>query len=115
MSNFKKVGIVVIMVAIMIGVSSVVFATDANTFVNIPDDSLENRLNNNTVNNAVNNTAINNLLNSTNTNNNSSSIYNNTSLPAAGSSNGMAIFAVVAVFGVSAIYAYKKIRDYNIK
>lgn len=119
MSNLKRIGIVVIMLIMLIGIASIVKATDTNTFTNIPDDSLGNRVNNNTANNAVNNTqntsSLNNLLNTTNTNSNTSSAYNNTSLPHAGSSDGIAVLAVVAVFGVSALYAYKKIRDYNIK
>lgn len=113
MLNLKKIGIVVMVVAIMIASSSVVFATDDNTFVNIPDDSLGNRLNNNTTNNTINNTT-NNVINNT-TNKNTSSVYNNTSLPKAGSADSMTVLAVIAVFGVSAVYAYKRIKYYNIK
>ena len=97
-------------VAIMIAFSSTVLATDSNTFVNIPDDSLGNRVNNNTTNNSVKNNTVNNT-----TNKNTSSVYNNTSLPKAGSVDSVTVLAVIAVFGVSAVYAYKKIRDYNIK
>lgn len=114
MSNLKKLGIVVMVVAIMIAFSSTVLATDSNTFVNIPDDSLGNRVNNNTMNNTTNNTVKNNTVNNT-TNKNTSSVYNNTSLPKAGSVDSVTVLAVIAVFGVSAVYAYKKIRDYNIK
>lgn len=110
MSNLKKLGIVVMVVAIMIAFSSTVLATDSNTFVNIPDDSLGNRVNNNTTNNSVKNNTVNNT-----TNKNTSSVYNNTSLPKAGSVDSVTVLAVIAVFGVSAVYAYKKIRDYNIK
>ena len=110
MSNLKKLGIVVMVVAIMIAFSSVVCATDDNTFINIPDNSLGNRVNNNTTNNTVKNNTVNNT-----TNKNTSSVYNNTSLPKAGSVDSVTVLAVIAVFGVSAVYAYKKIRDYNIK
>ena len=110
MSNLKKLGIVVMVVAILIAFSSTVLATDSNTFVNIPDDSLGNRVNNNTTNNSVKNNTVNNT-----TNKNTSSVYNNTSLPKAGSVDSVTVLAVIAVFGVSAVYAYKKIRDYNIK
>lgn len=113
MLNLKKIGIVLIIVVMMIFITKTVYATDTNQeFQNILDDSLGNKTNN-----TVNNSSINNLLNSTNTNTNknTSSIYNNTNLPKAGSSDGIAIIAVALVFGVSAIYAYRKIRDYNIK
>ena len=77
---------------------------------------------NNVVNNAtVTNTSVNNLLSSnTNVAKNSVSSYNNvanksntaTGLPYTGSDSSI-VFIVVALVG-SAIYAYKKIRDYNV-
>ncbi len=76
-------------------------------------------------NNVANNTATNNVVGNNTTNNtttniisgtNNTSRYNNTNttnLPKTGA-NDYAIFAIIAVCAVSAIYAYKKIRDYNV-
>lgn len=80
---------------------------------------------NNTVNNTVNkitntNTSVNNLVSSGNETKNNVSSYNNVAnkantsvgLPYTGS-NSSVVLIVIAFVG-SAIYAYKKIRDYNI-
>ena len=62
----------------------------------------------NTNSNRTNNT------NSNRTNNtNNSSIYNNTSLPKTGISDSIPVALLLVVFGVSSVYAYKKIRDYK--
>lgn len=68
-----------------------------------------NNINNNT-NNVTNNTS-NNTNNTNNTNN--SSIYNNTNLPSTGIEDSIPVAMLVVVFGISAIYAYKKINDYR--
>ncbi len=54
-------------------------------------------------------------LNGNRTNNASrnSSIYNNTNLPKTGIGDSLPIAALVVVFGISAVYAYKKIKDYR--
>lgn len=46
-------------------------------------------------------------------NTNNSSIYNNTNLPKTGIGDSLPIAALVVVFGISAVYAYKKIKDYR--
>lgn len=55
-----------------------------------------------------NNTPSNNLVG-----NNSSSSYNNTNLPKTGIEDSMPVVVLVVVFGISAVYAYKKINDYK--
>ena len=57
------------------------------------------------------NTNTNNSNKSNNTNN--SSIYNNTNLPKTGISDSIPVAMLVVVFGISAVYAYKKIKDYR--
>lgn len=73
--------------------------------------------NNTTSNNTSNNNTNNTNTNNTNTNNtsnvNSSSIYNNTNLPHTGIEDSVPAVALIVVFGISAIYAYKKIKDYR--
>lgn len=123
MTNFKKVLIVLLMAVLMISVSNIVLATEDDeniTFIEDEDpNSVTNGKNNTNTTNNTNNTNNTNTTNKTNntnkTNTNSSSKYNNTNLPKAGSSDGITVMVVVAVFGILAIYAYKKIRDYNIK
>lgn len=129
MTNLKKLLVVLLMAVLMIGVSNVVFATEEDENITfIPDENA-----NNTTNETTNNTTTNNLFNNTNstrnnttnstsnnttkntTTNANSSKYNNTNLPNAGSVDGIGVMVVVAVFGILALYAYKKIRDYNIK
>ena len=80
---------------------------NANTNSNIPsNNSNTNRSNINSAN-----------INSNNTNNannsNNSSIYNNTNLPKTGIEDSIPVAMLVVIFGISAIYAYKKIRDYR--
>lgn len=55
-----------------------------------------------------NNTPRNNLVG-----NNNSSSYNNTNLPKTGIEDSMPVVVLVVIFGISAVYAYKKINDYK--
>lgn len=80
-----------------------------------------NELNNTGVNNTniyntmPNNTPVNNNTNkntNTNTNKNTKTNNTNTTLPQTGIDSSMVF--IIAICGISAIYAYKKIRDYNI-
>lgn len=59
------------------------------------------------------NSTSNNTNKSNNTNN--SSVYNNTNnnLPKTGIEDSIPVAALVVVFGVSAVYAYKKIKEYK--
>lgn len=49
------------------------------------------------------------------TTNTTTSNYQNTTLPQTGDASDYAIFLLIAVAIVVAVYAYKKVRDYNIK
>ena len=48
-----------------------------------------------------------------NTNTNNSSIYNNTALPKTGIGDVVPVAALIVVFGISAVYAYRKINEYK--
>ena len=65
----------------------------------------------NVVNNTVNNTTTN------NTTNNTASVYNNTNTPnslsKAGIEDSIPTVVLIAIFGISAVYAYKKMNDYK--
>lgn len=54
-----------------------------------------------------------NTTNKTNSTNTNSSSYNNTNLPATGIEDSIPTVALIIVFGISSIYAYKKVRDYK--
>ena len=76
-------------------------------------DFSKNSVNNTSVNNtSVNNTSVNNTsVNNTTANRNSS--YNNTNLPKTGAEDVLPVAALVIVFGISAVFAYKKVSDYR--
>ena len=93
----------------------------ANTSVNASAINIttggESSTKNNVVNNATNNTANTNKNTNANINVNNKSLYNNanknsSSLPYTGTSDS--VLFIVGALLVSAIYAYKKIRDYNV-
>lgn len=70
------------------------------------NNSTNNTARNNTTNNATNNTA-------NNAARNNSSVYNNTSLPRTGISDSIPVAVLIVVLGISAVYAYKKMKDYR--
>lgn len=78
-----------------------------------------NRTNTNSSKNKANtnsNSSKNSNSNSLNTNGvrgNNVSSYNNTSLPKTGLQESLPVVLLVVVFGISAVYAYKKIKDYR--
>ena len=102
----KFILVMVIIMGVVIASSQVQAAivlnsTGGNTATNV----VENNTTNNTVNNVVNNTVA-------NTNTNKVNNLTNT-LPKTGIEDSPA--AIIMIIGViSAVYAYKKIRDYNI-
>ncbi len=70
----------------------------------------------NTANTGNTNTNTASRLNTNNSNRNTnrnSSIYNSTNLPKTGIGDSLPVAALVVIFGISAVYAYKKIKDYR--
>ena len=49
------------------------------------------------------------------TTNTTGSTYQNTALPQTGDASDYAIFMLILVAAVVAVYAYKKVKEYNIK
>lgn len=133
----KKLNIVKGLLITLVSLSMIIFTTN---FVSAADDgyvdvdfdnaaslnSSSNKANTNS-----NKTNTNSSKNKTNTNSNSSknsnsnslntngvrgnnvSSYNNTSLPKTGLQESLPVVLLVVVFGISAVYAYKKIKDYR--
>lgn len=122
MKILKNVKIVLAM-AISFGIivmSTQVFAAN-NTSENYAGitDLNANNTSNNTSNNTANNTTTNNTTNNSALNNvsvlttNNTTKYNNTALPNTGIGDVMPATLLVIVFGISAVYAYKKVQDYK--
>ena len=128
MKNSKLVKVVIgaIVSLIVIIMANQVFADDVTDLTNLlgnsssTNNSVSNTTNNttnSTSNRTSNNTVANNSLNSLTNNSvlttNNTSVYNNSSLPKTGIEDHIPATILLVVFGVSAIYAYKKIQDYR--
>ena len=108
MKNSKVIMEIVIIISLLLALSTVVLAD--NTQIIIGGGST----------NTQNDTATNipNVINTTtNTNTNTNTSYrtntNTETLPKTGVTDGYVVAILVTVCAISAIYAYKKIRDYN--
>ncbi len=124
MKNSKLVKVVMgaIISLIVVAMANQVFADNVtdltNALGNSSSSSNISSTNNITSNTALNNTTRNNTVNNTIKNNsvlttNNTSSYNNTSLPKTGIEDHIPATILLVVFGVSAVYAYKKIQDYR--
>ena len=69
--------------------------------------------NNSNTNNNNSNRANNNANANNNSNNNNNSVYNNNNLPKTGIGDSVPVAMLIVVFGISAVYAYKKVKDYR--
>lgn len=120
-TNLVKVVSILLVSLMVILFTTNVFAADNDTSFQDLTSTLNNTTENNTSKNTNSNTNSNNAnknTNNTNSNTNSnntnnSSIYNNTDLPKTGVESSIPVVVLVAVFGISAVYAYKKVNDYK--
>ena len=118
-SNLIRVILILVMSTMFILFSTNVFAADGSDDFNDLTSTLNNTAANNTAanlagnssNNALNTNKTNNANNTNNTNN--ASIYNNTNLPKTGIGDSIPVAMLVVVFGISAVYAYKKVKEYR--
>ena len=107
MSNIKTKELIICLIAII----ALVLTITTNVFATTPylGDALGNNTNNEEIPQipeTTNNTNTNNI----NTNNNTNT--NKTAMPNTGVD--YSVVFIIAVCGISAVYAYKKIRDYNV-
>lgn len=123
----KKSNLIQIITILLVSIMVMLFSTSVNaetTLDPINMQALESNSNSNSANNTnTNNTNKANKTNNTNTNNtnkanninntNNSSVYNNNNLPKTGIEDSIPVAALVVVFGVSAVYAYRKIKEYK--
>lgn len=108
----KKIILAVLTIMLIVSLVSPVLATSGGLqVINENTQSDNNTLSNNT---PTNNTNTNTNNTNINTSNNNTSRYNNNTntLPKTGV-NDYSIALIIIVCLVSAVYAYKKIRDYN--
>ena len=122
----RKSNLIKVVSILLISLMFMLFTTTVNAAENVDlynDLSLSNTNSSNTNTNTANtntNTNSNSNTNSKtntnsnrNTNTNNSSIYNNTSLPNTGIGDVVPVAALIIVFGISAVYAYRKIKEYK--
>ena len=106
--NSKLIIELIIIVSLILALSTAVFADP----VIVGGGSANTQNDVNTVNNVPN------IISNYTTSNNTSYRTNtntNTTLPKTGVTDGYVVAILVTVCAISAIYAYRKIRDYNIK
>ena len=121
-TNLVKVVSILLVSLMVILFSTNVFAAENNdtsfqdltgTLGNSTENNTSKNTNANNENKNGNNTNTNNANANKNNNTNNSSIYNNTDLPKTGVESSIPVVVLVAIFGISAVYAYKKIDDYK--
>ena len=123
----RKTNLIKVVTILLISAMVMLFTTTVNAAENDAGftdltSTLNNTSTNNTNTNATNtntnntNTNTNNTSKNTNTNNtnkNNSSVYSNTDLPKTGIEDSIPVAMLVVVFGISAVYAYRKIKEYK--
>ncbi len=125
----KKTNLIKVISILLISAMVMLFATTVNAADDNSYNDLTSTLTGNTSNNASNtsntNSNSNNNTSNTNSSNNTnkalnmsnntsnSSVYNNTNLPKTGATDSIPVAMLVVVFGISAVYAFKKVRDYK--
>ena len=116
MKNSKLVNVVLV---VIIGFTMMFVAKESLAATDLTNTLTGNNTTNNsniqtiTGNNSTNNTTSNKTTNNTVLTTNNTSNYNNTSLPKTGIEDSVPGAILVVVLGISAVYAYKKIRDYK--
>lgn len=111
--NMKKSNLIQIVTILLVSAMVLLFSTtvnaanDNNEVHDLTGTLTKNSTPSNTPSNTPNNTQNNAKKNS--------SVYNNTNnnLPKTGIEDSIPVAALVVVFGVSAVYAYKKIKEYK--
>ena len=113
----KVVSILLISLMVMLFATTVNAAEEVDLYNELTLDNSNTANTNTNTNTANTNTNTNNTNVNTNrnrnTNTNNSSIYNNTALPKTGIGDVVPVAALIVVFGISAVYAYRKINEYK--
>ncbi len=113
LSMKKEVLVIMMVVFMLLTVSTKVLATGTGGPISINIVANTTTVTNTT--NTTNNTTTTTNIVTPATTNITTSNYQNTTLPQTGDASDYAIFLLIAVVIIVAIYAYKKVREYNIK
>lgn len=126
MKNLIKIATILLISVMLVLFTTSVYAAENDTGFTDLTGTLNNTSANNTAANTNTNTNTNantntnntnSNTNNTNKNTNNSSIYNNTNtnsdLPKTGIEDSIPLAILVVVFGISAVYAYKKVKEYK--
>lgn len=125
MRKESKILVTIVILLGMLFLSNQVKADDIinnNVPVVTPNTITNNAIGNENTNTGNTNTAVNNVssnsivsptTNNTATNKTNSSTYNTTDLPKTGAEDYTVVFIIMGVCGIAAIYAYRKMNDYN--
>ena len=111
MKNSKVIMEIVIIISLLFALSTVVLADNTQIIIGGGSTNTQNDTATN-VPNVVMNTTTNTNVN-TNTNTSYRTNTNTETLPKTGVTDGYVVAILVTVCAISAIYAFKKIRDYN--
>ena len=107
----------IIMCVVMVGQVRAVDYQDLSSAINgtstSNSSSNSTKRTNNTAGSSSLNSASNNTLRTNSSNTANTSTYNNTSLPNTGIGDSVPVVLLVVVFGISAVYAYRKIKEYK--
>ena len=103
---------IISIVALILAVSTNVFATDINALLGQSNDTFTNIEETNTNTTTNTNTNVSNTLLNTNTNVNTNANTNTTTIPNTGVDYSVVL--IIGVCVISAVYAHKKISDYNV-
>ena len=112
MKNSKVIMEIVIIISLLFALSTVAFADNTQIIIGGGSTNTQNDTVTNIPNVVMNTTTTNTNVN-TNTNTSYRTNTNTETLPKTGVTDGYVVAILVTVCAISAIYAYKKIRDYN--
>lgn len=115
MKRSSKLIIGIVLVLMLIANATVVFAANDAPAIIIRGNSIPENTENTTANVEQNTTNQNYTPLNTSTNYNTTNTNTNNTLPKTGVTDGYVVAILMVVCAISAIYAYRKIRDYNIK
>lgn len=113
MKNSKVIMEIVIIISLLFALSTVVLADNTQIIIGGGSTNTQNYTATNVPNVVMNTTTNTNVNTNTNTSYRTNTNTNTETLPKTGVTDGYVVAILVTVCAISAIYAYKKIRDYN--
>ena len=109
----KLFSILTIILMVILFNTNVFAANNTNGYSDLTSTINTNNSNKNNINTNIANINTANTNNANTANNTSTTIYNNTNLPKTGIEDSIPVAMLVLVFGISAIYAYRKVSEYK--